>query len=555
MIYTNQRRTASDIREHFKAGQRWVHLEAEMQVGKTGVVAALAELYEDVCQMYFYTALPYTDIKKQNQERLPSLIMVNANSKDTNLLTLEFKREETILVIDENHWGSQKRSNMHKLLLSAGVDLSKAPSEWQAKNVKILTVSATPFQMRAVNTAAKDNAVFVYHSPGTSYYGLRDMLNRDVIRQTFGIWDGEVLKGEFIRLLQSLPTENSIALVRDRKLAREIPKLEAAMGANYLIFTVGEHGTAKSLDEELRKLQKQPSTIPVIIVVAHLARVSQTIPKKWITLCFDNYTKNPNADTVLQSLAGRMCGYYNSPGERAGQCVIYTDVKACEDYVNKTNPKKFTRGGVQDFGDPDSVEVIDVLDAEVMQRLVNRLEPGKSAKEYFADKARQYREAVQKKTTRGGNNQLSERIYKDIRDLIKNEITKRNPEVKVTTKTARSLAITTANLLPESKPAVFRTLGINEDRAGRKTHVKLCDNIDSNIHIFKQSPFGLANVEESQTIFILDDWPESLRDKRQGKWEGVQVYFLRRIRVKTKNLQTVVNNSSLYASHDSTELH
>jgi hypothetical protein len=259
-----------------------------------------------------------------------ALLIMNAKfgvyfSQDLN--KLKDISEETLVIHDESHLAQSRnnipfkkfyqKNNLDKALFGDFTDLLE-------KKCYILGVSATPFSELVANkkvltgdwTTEESNLLegvetmpknFHFMMPGQGYIGVSDFLDNSQIK-----FEAENIKADDCAHITSILRKGSLkyhqkyVVVRtmcaqkDEKMMRTI-----ASSCGYEYRSVFG-GSEVSLD--FMNTQPFKSTL---VQICGKFRMGQVVPKQYIGMVYEQSSK-PNADTILQGLVGRMCGYVSN---------------------------------------------------------------------------------------------------------------------------------------------------------------------------------------------------------------------------------------------------
>ena len=242
--------------------------------------------------------------------------------------------KDTLIIHDESHYAQKKDQTPYKFYKKFKIEqaLKGNDHELRKKNIRILSVSATPFCELVSNAKVQDNlyteeekVVIKRHNlkldtkdiiranPGDNYKGINYFIEHGNLNFT-----AEPIKQDNHDHISRILTTNSdkysnkYCIIRthgaikngDAKVVEEIAK---NCEYNYIgVF-------ADSKDKALDILEKQPTGQynKTIIHISGICRMGQVLNKKHIGMVYEQ-SKGPKSDSILQSLLGRMCGYYDT---------------------------------------------------------------------------------------------------------------------------------------------------------------------------------------------------------------------------------------------------
>jgi hypothetical protein len=382
-FHQEQRQAGNEIINKFTQEQPFTVLLAQMQSGKTGT--------------YLFTALEMvrlglvknitiicgssdTSLRAQTRDDLLSafksfqretiadgdtdgaLRLIDATigghfSQD--LHKIDEISDETLVVHDESHMAQSKNNIPFKnFYLKNHLDkaLMGNFSELKRKNCYILGVSATPFSeivankkvqtsdwtteesafLNGVELSAKN---FYFMHPGSGYIGVTELLEKGCIK-----FEAENIKASDCAHVASVLRKNSpkyhqkYVVVRTlcaEKDSDMMQTIASSTGCDYISVFGGEGS--------LEFMNVQPTKTTIVHICGKF-RMGKVVPKMHIAMVYEQ-SKHPNADTILQGLLGRMCGY-RSKG-------AHTDV---EIYVSQTSEeliykysKSWQEGGMDEL--------------------------------------------------------------------------------------------------------------------------------------------------------------------------------------------------------------
>ena len=297
---------------------KWVVLAAPMQSGKTSVYVELANILLDnniVTSVYVMSSVSDNALKEQTMERLIDVGKVYFQYKvgkiaKWSLLHNITQFKNSLIIIDESHYGASMDSTLHKALKSIGI----LPSGWIDPNIwhdvsnapLILSVSATPYE--EILTMSNMKRV-VLHTPGDTYVGLEDLNIREVYASDSNFAETltnaleEFADTRTYAIVRSLPRtliplrkKKKALLRRDNNLGRE-----TIFELDYPIIIV-DMSTGINLSE----LVANEPTEFTIILVKNYGRIGQTFSKKYVSMVWEVLD---SVGEHVQGLPGRCCGY------------------------------------------------------------------------------------------------------------------------------------------------------------------------------------------------------------------------------------------------------
>ena len=329
IVHPEQFNAAQEILGKFSANKRQVMLLAQMQAGKTGIF-----LFAALSMLRMRTIKNVIILCGSNENELHDQLVADcakmvrkfqmAGAAVTIYKSSDLKNtlnigSDTLVIWDESHYAQGIQNRPFKLLQRSGLlvgGTAVSDAKWAEKNCYFLSVSATPFAEFS-DSLHKDfvdsiTRTIVRAEPGADYRGVEYFQTHNMIKNSYSIKE---CKAEFITLLNSFKGERKYALVRSRNLAL-VRQCAAEVGIAYKSYT--------SASKELLNLDALSVAPPLftIIGLAGMCRMGKVVPKENIAFVFEE-AKTSKSDTLLQSLLGRLCGYYNTPLLKACKPLIF----------------------------------------------------------------------------------------------------------------------------------------------------------------------------------------------------------------------------------------
>jgi hypothetical protein len=346
-FHQEQRQAGNEIIDKFTKEQPFTVLLAQMQSGKTGT--------------YLFTALEMvrlgliknvaiicgsSDTSLRAQARDDMDIAFKGFQRETmvagdlegairltdatigvhfsqDLGKLDKISDESLIIHDESHMAQSKNNIPFKRFYQKN-NLDKALmgdfSELKKKHCYILGVSATPFSEIVANKKVQTSdwtseergfldgvelspKNFYFMQPGSGYIGVTELLEKGCIK-----FEAENIKASDCAHVASVLKKNSpkyhqkyivvrtLCAEKDSDMMRTIV---SSAGYDYVSVFGGEGSL------EFMKVQPLKTTL---VHICGKFRMGQVVPKMNIAMVYEQST-HPNADTILQGLVGRMCGY------------------------------------------------------------------------------------------------------------------------------------------------------------------------------------------------------------------------------------------------------
>ena len=241
-----------------------------------------------------------------------------------DLAKLDEIKEETLIIHEESHMAQSKNNIPFKRFYQKN-NLDKALmgdfTELKEKRCYILGISATPFSEIVANkkvqtndwtseeTSALDNVNldaknFYFMQPGSGYIGVSDFLESGAIK-----FEAENIKADDCVHISSVIRKGSAKyhqkyiVVRTQCAEKDEDMMRTIASTCSVDYKSVFGGSGSTLDF----MNTQPLKTTLVHICGRF-RMGQVVPKIHIAMVYEQ-SKNPNADTILQGLLGRVCGY------------------------------------------------------------------------------------------------------------------------------------------------------------------------------------------------------------------------------------------------------
>lgn len=343
-IYPNQYRAANQVVDCLTNGFQKVILTAEMQSGKTGtvryIVHSLLHLsgpdYDATWEerltpdrVYFICGMNDNDLRQQAitefQGYIPEENIMFSRQLQTWNRDLPNRRNSVqVVIIDESHYASLVNSQVDKFL--------KTVEHCQPYEI---SVSATA--MAEIATSQRLDKAIIYLHPGEGYYSIRDLFDRDLIKQAANIsaqLNHRINNDDFVNLIseeyesQCERDECKYNIVRlpsqwhYQDLQDEIDQLD--MNIKYIHFhSCNEDHTIAQIRDFNHLIAEEPECFTIIWIYGSLRAGKQLNTEH---LGFVHDTAHSSPDTIAQSLLGRILGY----GKAKHYVRCYTDLTSAK---------------------------------------------------------------------------------------------------------------------------------------------------------------------------------------------------------------------------------
>jgi hypothetical protein len=352
----------------FGPAQRvWVHLAADMQAGKTGVLSALIRLmlnghnYRKVAisrrTIFVCTGMSDNDWRKQTRKRLPNDLRANVyHNKGLTKLAAELRRKaaaaglrNVLVAIDESHLAMSTANRPAQLIFDTLRDLCPV-EQWAERNIRLLTISATDPASVLAAGAMREVAEVVPLRTDDGYQSIAMMRDEGRIKETFDLDRRESVKrltdfiaaqyGQAASLYHILRPRPSKAELVESELRSLVPgcniirwdaKSNAAANAAAAAAAGAKRSDTSSTASDDDKedinttLEKEPEA-PTFIIIKNMFYAAKTLEDRYVGVLHDRTASKD--DTNLQSLLGRACGYGKSK-----RTIVFTTMSTVENYL------------------------------------------------------------------------------------------------------------------------------------------------------------------------------------------------------------------------------
>lgn len=346
-FHEEQRQAGNEIIDKFTGEKPFTVLLAQMQSGKTGtyLFTALEMIRLGLVKnVYIICGSSDTSLRAQAQGDMETSLksfqeetmeggdMEGALRLHRATIGVYFSQDlgkldnipdESLVVHDESHMAQSKNNIPFKRFYQKN-NLDKALmgdfSEIKKKHFYILGVSATPFSeivankkvqtsdwtseesafLDSVELSAKN---FYFMHPGSGYIGVTELLKSGSIK-----FEAENIKASDCAHVVSVLRKNSPKYHQKYVVVRTLcAEKDMDMMQTIASSTCCEYVSIFSGEGSLEFMKVQPLKTTLVHICGKF-RMGQVVPKQYIAMVYEQ-SANPNADTILQGLLGRMCGY------------------------------------------------------------------------------------------------------------------------------------------------------------------------------------------------------------------------------------------------------
>lgn len=356
MPHLNQHEAARKILKRFSEEEPFTVLLAQMQSGKSGtyLMVALEMLAQGIIEYVFFIS-GATDVllRQQMKDNVEEAIEVfcadldedseerinkaNEEQKIIVAFSNELKKENlrvpnnSLIIHDECHMAQSKENiPFTKFYRPNGLEstLFGDFSPLRERNIYILGVSATPFSeivsnQKAINDdwSSQEKESMENFSispkniepmgPGDGYIGVKDFMDNGSIS-----FDSQPIKTGSIHHIVSKINEKKekysckYLIVRTHKSKGDSAVVKDIASATGCIYKSNFPGNLPedNIDISEKGSLNSPPLKTTIVHICGRLRMGQVLPKKHVAMVYEQ-SADPKADTILQGLLGRMCGY------------------------------------------------------------------------------------------------------------------------------------------------------------------------------------------------------------------------------------------------------
>ncbi len=342
----------------------WIHLSAEMQAGKTGVMNTLIRLIlanAELCQIsndsvFVITGMSDKSWVKQTIERV--VYDVRENIKDSgNLkkikprLTLMSRRDEglknILIIIDESHIASRAANRPSKEIYAHVKRLCNG--KFLENNIKFLTVSATDpaSALATYKASAGVGSVRLLNDPRYlsvqklkelgRIHKANDLAVENCMRNLYTfIKENPDLHDKYV-IIRALPTKKNPerpSIIKEHireifgEFSPQITDWDSTAPRPDRPVTSDDDSTTSSKMEDINELLSLPPEGLHFIFVKAMFYAAKTMDTTNVGVLYDSGSSQKH-DTALQSFLGRACGYNKNTN-----IYIFGNLEAVDTYID-----------------------------------------------------------------------------------------------------------------------------------------------------------------------------------------------------------------------------
>jgi hypothetical protein len=363
-VFDNQIETSKNIIYNFYLKRdRWCLLFAEMQSGKSGTFFSIPyimsrnhllidklgiDMYNDHINVFLLTGMNEKELISQfvidisnftgmqieknvlhNSEMQKFLNRPEQDWSPSDKLVIDRMRKNSLILIDESHYGSDKNQILDKFLKNVvRINPNGDNEPLIEKNIYVVSISATPMAefINANISDFKKKIVPLKNSKG--YFGIVDMFNNNQVFHSYDL-KSDLSIDRFLDTILSIK-KNGYVLVRCTKKQQTLieKRISQRIITNLSIIDYFRSSRNLILDNQgINDIVEQMPSKKTIIFLRGLLRAGKRLNTENIIMVHD--TSDSKVDTAVQSLLGRCCGYGKN-----SDILIYCDKISAEKYKN-----------------------------------------------------------------------------------------------------------------------------------------------------------------------------------------------------------------------------
>lgn len=347
-IYDNQYSIAKRVVSAFRDRKIInVMVVAKTQSGKTGSMYATIKYFLEeenipVENIYIITGLSSREWKKQTKERLPNSISQDNVFHRNELAEFADKikgKKNILIIMDEIQIASTDKQTIFKSFQRAEQSSKLTLYE---NDVKILEYSATPNGTIYDLERWGDASEKILADPGAGYVGSFDLYNQKRVRDCEELYTNDktdTKKESEKRISDNIgkikwdlednypDTDQRYHLIRTRSGPAQaiiIANFKKIFGVKeYVYINYDQTSEIKDINNTLENKPEKHT----FIFIKEMLRCAKTLSPKYIGICYERYTGEPDDSVIIQGFIGRLTGYKDN-----GVSICYTNIKSIIKY-------------------------------------------------------------------------------------------------------------------------------------------------------------------------------------------------------------------------------
>jgi hypothetical protein len=340
----------------------WVHLGAEMQAGKTGVVAGLirlvlanfSKLRIVPTNIFVITGMSDKAWKKQTKERLIPDVRdgVEHNSPQLTRIAANIKKiaernggelRNILVIIDESHIAASDNNRPNSIIFNTIKECSPR-EKWVENNIRILTISATdPAKVLDITYSPITDVAVVRLQTTPEYQSVETLMTEERIIAIHGDihtdWGIDCIRGI---IDVQYDNEHLYHILRPKavnykrsydRLCTEFPDADimtwdsSSRGSCGTGYSIGTDASSSVSELDINDILAEKPERTTFIILKNMFYAAKTMNDEYVGILYDRV--GGKDDTNLQSLLGRACGYGKSK-----RTFIFTSQQTVDNYIS-----------------------------------------------------------------------------------------------------------------------------------------------------------------------------------------------------------------------------
>ncbi len=337
-MFPNQIRFGKQIAKAFEEkGVHSILAVALTQSGKTGSMLSTIQ-HVPHKRAFIITGLSSVDWLEQTRSRFPPQYHDSIFHRNQlhHFATKVKDLRDVLIIIDENQFAFKDKQTIHQIFVSAKIMELK---DLVQKQVRIVHFTATPSNTSDFIHSTFSKVVLMKHDP--SYVSAFDLLDQGRIFEykdlagclpdkTYQVswkdpdarYEVDVKVFEHIRELRPfLQGEPRYHIIRtSHSYLHDVTILNFRKVFPRALFL-------SEMDIHLDDVLSIKPTKHTFIFIKEKLRCAKTLPKEYLGVLYERFTKKPKMDTILQGLVGRLTGYHQNK-----DAVVFSNKSLIRDY-------------------------------------------------------------------------------------------------------------------------------------------------------------------------------------------------------------------------------
>lgn len=368
-VYDNQIETAKEIIYNFYSQKsRWCLLFAEMQSGKSGTFFSIPyiisrnntivkklniDIFNNGINVFLLTGMNEKELISQferdidkftglnitknvlhNSEMQKFLNKSEENWLPSDKLVIDRMKKNSLILIDESHYGSDKNQILDKFLKNViGINPNGDNTPLIKNNIYVVSISATPMAEFINSNLSEFKKKIIPLKNSKGYSGIVEMFDNNQVFHSYDLKSNLSID----RFIDTVLSIKKIGYVLVRCTSKQQTLIENRIGermvSNLSIIDYFRHSKNTILDNQgINDIVEQLPVKKTLIFLRGLLRAGKRVNTENIIMVHD--TSESKVDTTVQSLLGRCCGYNKNT-----DILIYCDKLSAEKYKNWVHSK------------------------------------------------------------------------------------------------------------------------------------------------------------------------------------------------------------------------